>query len=180
VIFSEDHGATWQIGGVIQGGCNECQVVELADGTLMLNARMQQNSKRKRGVATSKDGGVTWSELRFDDALIEPVCQGSFLRYSRAADGDKNRLLFSNPASTKGRVNMTVRLSYDEGKTWPVAKSLHAGPSAYSCLAVLPNGEIGCFYEGGDTRYGEIVFARFSLDWLMDESDILKSGGKSK
>jgi len=171
VIFSDDHGATWQLGGVITGGCNECQVVELADGTLLLNARMQKNSGGKRGIATSADGGITWSALRFDETLIEPVCQASLLRYSLAADGGKNRLLFSNPASTTDRVNMTIRLSYDEGRTWPVAKSLHAGPSAYSCLAVLANGDIGCLYEGGETRYGEIVFARFSVEWLTDGKD---------
>jgi len=171
VIFSDDHGKNWQLGGSVSGGCNECQVVELADGTLMLNMRMQQNSKGKRGVATSSDGGITWSKLRFDDTLIEPVCQASILRYSYAASGGKNRLLFSNPASTKSRVNMTVRMSYDEGKTWPISKLLHEGPSAYSCLAVLPDGDIGCLYEGGKTRYGEIVFARFSLEWLTDGKD---------
>lgn len=171
VIFSDDHGKSWQLGGSVSGGCNECQVVELADGTLMLNMRMQKNSGGKRGIATSSDGGGTWSELRFNDTLVEPVCQASFLRYSLASDDSKNRLLFSNPASTKGRVSMTVRLSYDEGKTWPVSKLLHEGPSAYSCLAVLPNGDIGCLYEGGKTRYGEIVFARFSLEWLTDGKD---------
>ncbi|MHC4507853.1 MAG: sialidase family protein, partial [Planctomycetota bacterium] len=62
-------------------------------------------------------------------------------------------------------------LSYDEGKTWPVSKLLHDGPSAYSCLTVLPDGDIGCLYEGGDTRYGEIVFAGFSLEWLADGKD---------
>ena len=66
---------------------------------------------------------------------------------------------------------MTVRLSYDEGKTWPVSRLLHDGPSAYSCLAVLPEGDIGCLYEGGKTKYGEIVFARFSLEWLTDGKD---------
>ncbi len=171
VIFSDNHGATWQLGGVITGGCNECQVVELADGTLMLNARMQRNSGNKRGIATSADDGITWSALRFDDTLIEPVCQASLLRYSLATGGDKNRLLFSNPASTADRIDMTVRLSYDEGRSWSVAKSLHAGPSAYSCLAILPDGDIGCLYEGGETRYGEIVFARFSLEWLTDGKD---------
>jgi len=168
IIYSDDQGKNWQLGGSVYGGCNECQVVELADGTLMLNVRMQRNSEKKRGIATSKDGGITWSELHFDDTLIEPVCQASLLRYSLATDGDKNRLLFSNPASTGSRVNMTVRLSYDEGKTWPISKLLHDGPSAYSCLAVLPDGDIGCLYEGGETRYGEIVFARFSLEWLTD------------
>jgi sialidase-1 len=150
-------------------------VVELADGTLMLNARIQEGGQGKRGISSSKDGGETWSDLKLDPTLIEPVCQASLIRYSLAAEDGRNRLLFSNPASappkgkTKGdRVNMTVRLSCDEGKTWPISKSLHEGPSAYSCLAVLPDGDIGCLYEGGETRYGEIVFARFSLEWLTD------------
>ncbi len=166
------------MGGSVSGGCNECQVVELADGKLMLNMRMQQNGQGKRGIATSEDGGRTWSELRLDPVLIEPVCQASFLRYTLASTNGKNRLLFSNPASAPppgqsraDRVKMTIRLSYDEGKTWPVSKLLHDDPSAYSCLAVLPDGDIGCLYEGGKTRYGEIVFARFSLEWLTDGKD---------
>lgn len=180
VIYSDDHGKNWQLGGSVSGGCNECQVVELADGTLMLNMRMQANGRGKRGIATSKDGGLTWSQLELDPTLIEPVCQASFLRYTPSSTGGKNRLLFSNPASAPppgesraDRVRMTVRLSYDEGRTWPVSKLLHDGPSAYSCLAVLPDGNIGCLYEGGETLYGEIVFARFSLEWLTGGKDSL-------
>jgi len=168
IIYSDDHGKSWQLGGSVSGGCNECQVVELADGTLMLNMRMQENGQGKRGIATSKDGGQTWSEVKLDPVLIEPVCQASFLRYTLASCNGKNRLLFSNPASATDRVNMTIRLSYDEGKTWSISKLLHDGPSAYSCLAVLPGGDICCLYEGGQTRYGQIVFARFSLEWLTD------------
>jgi sialidase-1 len=171
IIYSDDHGKSWQLGGSVSGGCNECQVVELADGTLMLNMRMQENGQGKRGIATSRDGGETWSQLELDPVLIEPVCQASFLRYTLASANSKNRLLFSNPASAPSpgqsrgdRVNMTVRLSYDEGKTWPVSKLLHDGPSAYSCLTVLPDGDIGCLYE-------EIVFAGFSLEWLADGKD---------
>jgi sialidase-1 len=173
VMYSDDHGETWQLGGSVMGGANECQVVELADGTLMLNMRIQKGSQGKRGIATSRDGGQTWSELELDPTLIEPVCQASFLRYSPALSSGKNRLLFSNPASTAGRVNMTVRISYDEGKTWPVSKLLHDGPSAYSCLAIMPDGDIGCLYEGGEVRYGEIVFEKFSLEWLTDGKDHL-------
>ena len=81
-------------------------------------------------------------------------------------DGAKGRILFSNPASLK-REKMTVRLSYDDGKTWPVAKELHAGPAAYSCLAVLPDGSVACLYERGVKHpYETITLARFSLEWL--------------
>ena len=99
VIYSDDHGKSWQLGGSVSGGCNECQVVELADGKLMLNMRMRESGQRKRGVATSKDGGETWSKLRLDPVFTEPVCQASFLRYTLASTNSKNRLLFSNPAS---------------------------------------------------------------------------------
>jgi sialidase-1 len=164
VIYSDDGGKTWKIGGVVGPQCNECQAVELTDGSVMLNMRSFQGNNR-RLVATSKDGGETFTKPTADEVLVEPVCQASILRLG----GDKGGILFSNPASTK-REKMTVRLSRDEGKTWPVAKELHAGPAAYSCLVVLPNGEIGCLYERGDkTAYDTIIFARFSRAWLAGE-----------
>jgi len=173
VIYSDDHGATWRLGGVIADRCNECQVVELADGSLMLNMR-SYHGKKRRAIAASADGGLTWTKPVLNDELIEPVCQASFLRYTVQPTHDRNRLLFSNPAST-GRVNMTVRLSYDEGKSWPVANVLHAGPSAYSCLTVLPDLTIGCLYERGNRHaYEKITFARFSLEWLTRGADRIR------
>ena len=81
------------------------------------------------------------------------------------------RVLFSNPASTN-RERLTIRLSDDQGRTWPVAKLLYPGPSAYSCLTVLPDKRIGCLYERGDRGpYETITFARFSLDWLTGAKD---------
>lgn len=161
VIFSDDRGATWKLGGVVGPGCNESQVAELDDGTLLLNMRSFQGNNR-RLIATSKDGGATFTKPVADPALIEPVCQASLIR----VPGEKNTLLFSNPASTK-REKMTVRLSRDGGKTWPVSRPLHDGPAAYSCLAVLPDGRIACLYERGDkTPYEKIVLARVSKEWL--------------
>jgi sialidase-1 len=172
VIFSDDHGATWQLGGIIGPKMNECQVVELADGRLMINMRNSDSTQDYRAIATSADGGMTWSEIRHDPALIEPICQASFLRYTRAPEFARNRLIFSNPASTSSRVSMTVRLSYDEGQTWPVAKQLHAAAAAYSCLAVLPDYTLGCLYEAGvSSPYETITFARFSLPWLTNGAD---------
>ncbi len=172
VIFSDDHGKTWRLGDTAGDRWNECQVAELADGLLLLNMRNHDRSKRRRGVATSRDGGLTWSEARPDPALVEPVCQASLLRYTRAPKHGKNRLLFSNPASEKDRTRMTVRLSYDEGETWPVERILHEGPAAYSCLAALPDLSIGCLYErGGKSAYETIAFARFTLGWLTEGKD---------
>lgn len=156
VIFSDDGGTSWKLGGVAGPGCNECQAVELADGSVLLNMRSVAGNKR-RLVAVSKDGGATFSKPVEDPALIEPVCQASILRLP----GENGGILFSNPASTT-REKLTVRLSRDEGKTWPAAKVLHPGPAAYSCLTVLPDGTIGCLYERGRKQpYEEITFARF-------------------
>ncbi|OHB67628.1 MAG: glycosyl hydrolase [Planctomycetes bacterium RBG_13_60_9] len=169
VIYSDDHGKTWQLGGIISPAVNECQVVELADGTLMMNMRNYGRVKNTRAVATSTDGGATWSPVRHDPVLVEPVCQASFLRYTRQPPADRNRLLFSNPAppEVSPRRDMTIRMSYDEGQTWPVSRVLWAGPAAYSCLAVLPDGEIACFFEAGDKQaYERIIFARFRRGWL--------------
>ena len=179
IFYSDDHGETWQLGGLLPEHTDEAQVVELANGDLLLNmrsywGRVAKRADRdgKRALSYSSDGGINWGELAFDETLIEPVCQASFLRYTDAASGGKSRLLFSNPGSKTDRVNMTVRLSYDEGKTWPVSKSLHEGKSAYSSLAVLPDGTIACLYERGDGRYSENLYlARFTLEWLTDGAD---------
>lgn len=169
MIYSDDHGETWQCSEEILFETNECQVVELADGTLMNNMRNRNSGRDYRGVATSTDGGLTWSEVRFDEQLPGPTCQASFLRHTLAEVLDRNRVLFSNPAHTSSRVNMTVRLSYDEGRTWPVSRQVYEGSSAYSCLTVLPDNSIGCLYE--KDGYGKIAFARFSLEWLTGGAD---------
>ena len=170
VIYSDDHGETWQPGGSADKDTDESTVAELADGSLMLNMRSNKQ-KNRREVAMSRDGGLTWSKNKFDETLIEPECQASLLRFTEIGPFSKNRLLFSNPADST-RVKMTVRLSYDEGKTWPVSKVIHQGPTAYSSLAILRDNTIGLLYEGGEERYWEgIKFARFELDWLTDGAD---------
>lgn len=157
-IYSDDHGATWKASEPIEPDVNECQVVELSDGKLLMNLRnYREATSRQRALSFSDDGGATWSEVTYDPVLVEPVCQASLIRVAPASGGDQ-RLLFSNPATTKKRVQMTVRLSPDGGKTWPAAKLLHAGPAAYSCLAMLDADTVGCFYECGEkSAYERIV-----------------------
>ena len=183
VMYSDDHGETWKYGAAIEG-IGESQVVELVDGQVLLHGRNHgPKGAHKKGIAHGLEGGLVWSPLRFDENLVEPVCQSSLVRYSWPENGGKSRLLFSNPTGTVPRrvskymfcrEKLTVRLSYDEGKTWPVAKLLEEGSSAYSCLAALPDGDIACLHQGGNgaKRYVEkIVFKRFSLEWLTNGKD---------
>lgn len=172
VVYSDDHGKSWQLGGLVGDHSNECQVVELSDGTLLLNARNHyaRSGNRpdlayRRIISTSKDGGLSWSKPKLDEALIEPQCQGSLIRYPRKSKNGAHWLLFSNPASKSAREKMTVRLSQDDGKTWPNSKCVYEGSAAYSCLTVLPDGRIGMLYERDSTT--RITFAVFTLDWLL-------------
>ncbi len=166
IVYSDDSGKTWKLGGNSELKTNECTAVELSGGRLCLNMRSYFGQNR-RAVAISRNGGETFAPVRHDEALIEPVCQGSILRYAKPGEKEAaGPILFSNPAS-KSRDHLTVRLSDDEAETWPVARELYAGPAAYSDLAVTADGAILCLYERGESRpYEKIVLARFPLAWL--------------
>lgn len=167
VIYSDDHGQSWQLGGrTPTDQVNECKVAELRNGDLILNMRNYNRSKKTRQISLSKDGGITWSEPRHDEALIAPICQASLT--SHTFKGERRGCsVFSNPASVTKRENMTLCVSYDKGKTWPLMNVVHAGPVAYSDLVSLPNGDIAILYEGGDTSpYKEIAFEVFSSEDL--------------
>ena len=186
VLRSDDHGKTWNAGGRIGGQPSEAQVVELEDASLMFNRRGPPN----RTVFISKDHGNAWGAPRSDPALTDPAdwagCQASLIRFTRKDDGyTKNRLLFANPSDPQHRLNLTVRMSYDEGKTWPVSKLLKPGPGAYSSMTVFPDGSIGLVYEAGTNEGGKVqystklTFVRFNLEWLTDGKDHLeRTGGK--
>jgi sialidase-1 len=171
VFYSDDAGQSWKLGGSAGHHTNECQAVELSDGRVLLNMRNyagrdggQADRDRMRAIAASSDGGETWSPLEYDATLVEPICQASLIAVA-GADG-KLSLFFSNPAHRSSRRELTVRASEDEGRTWPRSLVLHAGPAAYSCLAALPDGALGCLYEAGENEpYDKIVFARFPQDW---------------
>src|SRR5262249_19099022 len=130
VIYSDDHGRTWKKGGVAGEDTDECAVVELSDGSLLMNMRNGSN-RHRRAVSRSRDGGITWSAMQYDEALVEPPCQASLIRFPGKGAAERDRLLFSNPADEQRR-KLTVRVSYDAGATWSLSKLLHEGPSAYS------------------------------------------------
>jgi len=170
VIYSDDHGKSWKLGGSTpQDQVNECEVVELAGGRLLLNMRNYNRAEKTRQQAVSADGGLTWTDQRHVPELAEPICQASIRRHSWPAAGRQGVLLFSNPASNAKRECFTIRASYDEGQTWPVYRLLDPRASAYSCLAVLSDGSVGVLYEAGQKNaYETIVFARFNIEWLKD------------
>ena len=165
VIYSDDHGATWKLGGIHTPETNESCIVELEDGSILDNMRSYAGRNR-RAVATSNDGGTSWSKTTLHPQLIEPVCQASMLRYNFAKNETPGRILFANPASEK-RDRMTVRVSYDDGTTWPLEKMIYANSSAYSSMTVLPDGSIGILFERDD--YAAISFGKFTIDWLENE-----------
>ena len=173
VIYSDNHGDTWHLGGATpEHQVNECEVVELADppGRLMLNMRNYDRNNRTRQTALSDDGGMTWHSQKHDPVLIEPICQASIRRLCWSGAGQGGVILFSNPASQKGREKMTVRVSENDARTWSHSKLVNEGFSAYSCLETIDGKTAGLLYEGAvdGKGYGRITFIRLGLDWLTN------------
>ena len=159
IIYSDDGGSSWNIGGITpQDQVNECSVAEIGKGKLILNMRNYDRTQMNRKISISKDYGESWGDIYDDKALVEPICQASILRYSFKGSG-RNDLLFINPADKNKRLNMTLRLSSDLGRTWTKEFLLHEGPSAYSDITKLRNGNIGCLFEAGkNSPYEGIVY----------------------
>ncbi|AQQ70495.1 Sialidase precursor [Limihaloglobus sulfuriphilus] len=175
IIYSDDHGQSWDIAGSVPVG-SESQIVQLYNNNLLLNIR--SGRQYGRYISQSTNNGMTWSPTYYDSTLIEPVgtggsaCQASILRYTDSSEYDCNRILFSNPASGVARQNLTVRLSYDECQSWQFSKIISPLAAGYSCLTVLPDNNIGVLYENGREYSAEkITFASFSLRWLTDNKD---------
>jgi sialidase-1 len=176
VIYSDDHSATWQAGDLVPDDIpsgSETAAIQRTDGSVLLNYRNVGDGLR-RAVTTSPSGIGPWNPPRYDPVLWEPRC---FAGLARAGAG---RILFVNPATLPHdghperdgeRRNLTVRVSYDEGESWPVARILDSGPSGYADLAALPDGGILCLYERGrraGSRGGvtALTLARFEMAWV--------------
>ena len=177
-IFSDDHGKTWEAGELAVPNTdeftdpNETMITELSDGRVMLVSRSNSNANRKI-ITISPNGATDWSEPTFHDQLWEPRCMASIVSHP----SQMGTLIFSNPYTLQmdkngkeipggrgKRENLTIKISRDDGKTWPVNKTLESGPSAYSDLAVLSDGTVVCLYEGDKT----INSARFNLEWIKN------------
>jgi sialidase-1 len=153
LVYSRDHGKTWLLSNGVGEYNPEPQVVSLPGSRIMANMR-RPHGKEYRQVSVTSDMGNSWSEASDDHTLIEPGCQGSIINYSF---NNKSLFIFSNPADIRERRNMVVRVSSDEGKSWPKEIPVFSGSSGYSCLVQLPDGNIGLLYERDE--YKKIVFA---------------------
>ncbi|MDO5735091.1 MAG: NPCBM/NEW2 domain-containing protein [Propionibacteriaceae bacterium] len=168
-VYSDDGGATWQTSEPIGPGADENKTVELSNGDVLLNSR----AAPYRRVATSTDGGATYTAFSQDTELPDPANNGSIIRAfpdASASDPKSKILLFSNTANQHVRRNLTVRMSCDDGKTWPVSKVVQSGATGYSTLTALADGagerggRYGLFYERDGYRH--LSFTSFDLDWL--------------
>ncbi|MBL8215409.1 MAG: exo-alpha-sialidase [Bryobacterales bacterium] len=187
-IYSDDHGATWRRGAIASRTAgevtnpNETVAVQLANGHVMLNAR-STSTRHRRLILTSPDGASRWSQPRFQEELLEPICFGSIVRYGKTSRRGPNRLLFVNPDNlqrggqpgepgrSRDRRNLTVQLSEDDGATWTRKRVIDAGWSGYSDIAVTPDQSIFVLYERGDPtadrlRIVALTLVRFPLDWI--------------
>ena len=168
---SDDHGENWFLIDSPVKPADESKVIQLANGDYMINSRVN-TGEGYRYVHISEDKGLTW-ETYAEHALVDPGNNASIIRFTSVKQGDdKNRLLFSNSNNAEGRKNLTVRISYDEGKTWSNGKTVYSGPAAYSSMTILENGNIGVFFE--KDNYTENSFVSFPLSWLTDGEDSLK------
>ena len=157
IIYSDDHGASWK--GKINGpisNTTESQVVETTPGTLLLN--MRDNRGSFRSVATTTNMGESWTEHATSyNALPDPVCMGSIIKATVMVNGSKRDVLFfSNPNTTSGRYNITIKASLDMGQTWLPANQLLVDERAcygYSSLTTIDENTIGILYEGVKDLY---------------------------
>ena len=178
LFWSDDLGDHWQMGAIIPRiGLNEAMAAELENGDILINSRAytDQRADGLRAITRAHfdaDGQPHYQPTEHDPVLIDPAVQASLLRYSFADQiecGSRSRLLFANPAHTQARVNLTLRLSYDDGINWAASKTIDPGPSAYSDLVRLADGHVGVIYERGNT--GGIHFVPVPLAWLTDGAD---------
>ena len=178
LFYSDDHGDTWHPSGAGQRDdvVIEAATIVLANGDIMVNHRTMGPRRR---VSIYGESGTRLIHTYVDDNLPEPFCHASLARHSLASDGGADRILFVNPPNPppegerKGaRANITMRLSEDDGKTWPYARCLYPGPSGYSDTAVLTDGTILCLFENGDNKYNDrLSCARLNLAWLKVDED---------
>lgn len=168
-VYSDDGGENWDVG--ITSGCtngDEAKVVELNNGDVMMTVR----HKPYRYMAISHDKGLTFDDFYERKDMPDPAVNGEIIRYTSKKDGyDKDRILFVNDHNSVSKLNATIKLSYDEGKTWAFSKVFHAGDAWYSTLCIKPDGTIAVYYERYNNGFFYMDVVLMSLEWITDDAD---------
>ena len=175
VIYSDDHGATWALGGIVGNGTRQATIVQTSQGAIYMNCRTGQ-ALCNRLTSWSFDNGKAFVLTAVDSQLTDTKegfgCHASVVRLTSADEHGRDRVLFANPGCRDKRRKLTVRVSYDECKTWEALKPICENLSAYSDLGVLPDMTIGCLHENGIASPSEkISLAQFNLEWLTNGAD---------
>ncbi|KAJ5967647.1 hypothetical protein N7501_003895 [Penicillium viridicatum] len=164
-VYSDNRGDTWQMGKPIGKGMDENKVVELSNGTLMVNSRPGDGSQH-RIVTLSNDGGETYGTPRVETQLPDPANNGAITRaYPDAAQGSAEAkvLIFSNANSKSARVNGTIRYSCDDGNTWSSGKVFRAATTSYSTITAIGDGKFGLFFEAANN---DLQFIALTKEWI--------------
>lgn len=162
---SRDGGKSWSVTDTKLKPADESQITELSDGSWMVNSRV--NGAGLRYIHISRDNGKSWQTYP-DSLLPDPGCNAALISCSfKTINRGKNILLFSNAGSSSKRENLTVRISYDDGKSWSTGKIIYPGSAAYSSMSVLKDGSIGLFFE--KDNYTDNIFVKFNAEWLTDD-----------
>ncbi|MDX1284156.1 MAG: sialidase family protein, partial [Draconibacterium sp.] len=177
IIYSKNHGKTWKIGSGPKPETTEAQVIELNDGSLMLNMRDDRNREDKsetngRSVFVTKDLGKNWIEHpTSNSALPEPTCMGSLIKEEFEVDGQMRKLvLFSNPNSKYRREKMTIKTSFEDGKNWPTEYHLlldEMGGRGYSCMTKIDDKHLGILYEGSQA---DLTFQIIPVEEIIQQN----------
>jgi sialidase-1 len=186
VVYSDDGGAVWQRGDLVIPQAGEANIAVLPGGGGVLVTARNNHPAGRRLAAISADGATGWSKPWLVDDLWESGCMAGLVAHpgTGAPDG-RPFLVFSNPHTLlrdgRDRVDVTIKFSWDGGRSWPVSRLLQPGPSAYSDVAVLPDGTILCFYESGGLNppktyrrpwaYSYLTLARFNPAWVLTDEE---------
>ena len=184
-VYSDDHGKTWQAGTPTGTGMDENKVVELSDGSLMLNSRASDGSGFRK-VAHSTDGGQTWSEPVSDKNLPDSVDNAQIIRaFPNAAPDDPRAkvLLLSHSPNPRpwSRDRGTISMSCDDGASWATGKVFHEPFVGYTTIAVQSDGSIGLLSEDASdgASYGGIWYRNFTMSWVGDQCTQAQAPGPS-
>lgn len=182
VAITDDAGETWHRGGSPNDGrvidervldsrtldddqafTHESTIIEASDGTVHMWMR-NQNSVGRVAHATSHDGGETWGDVDFVEQIPEIFSQLNAIRFTDSK-GEEATVFANASQLLPFRGRGVVRVSYDDGKTWPHNKVFRPRHYVYQCMTQLPDQSIGLLWE---REIQGLFFTKLPLSWLED------------